>query len=93
MIKGDRFNEGKLKWSNVEFKSLEPLVRVLMFGEQKYGKNNWRKGLDKDEILESAMRHLIAMLDGEETDLESGLPHVGHLLCNCMFYQHECNKE
>ena len=28
----DRFNDGKLQWSMVDFKSLEDMVRVLEFG-------------------------------------------------------------
>lgn len=85
---GDRYNDGKLKWSYVNFKALEPMVQVLMFGAQKYSPFNWQKGLQKDEILESAMRHLTKMIDGEINDPESGLPHIGHLMCNCMFYQY-----
>lgn len=86
--KGLRFNEGKRKWSYVDFKALEPMVQVLEFGAKKYAPFNWMKGLDKTEILESAQRHLIAMFAGEEIDPESGLPHIGHLLCNGMFYSH-----
>ena len=41
--KGSRFNQGKLRWSLVHFKSLEPLVRVLEFGAKKYGDYNWQK--------------------------------------------------
>jgi hypothetical protein len=70
--KGQRFNEGKLKWSLVHFKSLEPMVRVLMFGAKKYSPNQWKKGLNKTEILESMQRHLAALMDGEEVDIESG---------------------
>lgn len=92
-MKGDRFNEGKLRWSLVHYKSLEPLVRVLEFGAKKYGDNNWQKGLDKKEILESAMRHLAALMDGEVYDKESGLHHIGHLMCNAMFYEYFDAKE
>ena len=74
-MKGDRFNEGKLRWSLVHYKSLEPLVRVLEFGAKKYGDYNWQKGLDKKEILESAMRHLTALMDGEVYDKEYITPH------------------
>lgn len=35
-MSGDRFNEGKLKWSLVSWKALEPMVEVLMFGRNKY---------------------------------------------------------
>lgn len=92
-MKGDRFNEGKLRWSLVHFKSLEPLVRVLEFGAKKYGDYNWQKGLDKTEILESAMRHLTDLMDGEVYDKESGLHHIGHLMCNAMFYEYFDAKE
>lgn len=87
-----RYNEGKLQWSHVDFKSLEPMVRVLEYGGRLYGKDNWRKGHDKTEVLESAMRHLAAIFDGEENDPESGLPHIGHVMCNAMFYQYNVNK-
>ena len=50
------------------------------------GANNWKNGLDRNEILESMMRHLTALMDGEEVDSESGESHVGHILCNGMFY-------
>ncbi len=81
-----RYNEGKLKWSLVNFASLVPMVQVLTFGAAKYAPNNWKKGLDRSEILESMMRHLTALIDGEETDPESKLSHIGHLFCGCMFY-------
>lgn len=36
MIRAKRYNDGKLKWSLVDFESLEPMVRVLEFGAKKY---------------------------------------------------------
>lgn len=89
-----RYNENKLKWSLVHWESLKPMVRVLEFGSKKYSPGNWKKGLDRNEILESMMRHLIALMDGEEVDPESGEHHVGHILCNGMFYNfHHTPKE
>src|SRR5690349_20922354 len=85
---GLRFNEGKLRWSLVDYPSIEPMVRVLMFGAQKYDDHNWKKGLNKDQILESMQRHLAALMNGEMCDPESGLPHVGHIMCNAMFFQY-----
>lgn len=84
--KGLRYNEGKPHWSLVHFKSLVPMVRVLEYGAIKYLPENWKKGLKKKEILESIQRHLAAMIDGETKDEESGIEHIGHIMCNCMFY-------
>jgi hypothetical protein len=84
----DRYNSGKPKWSLVHFDSLLPMVEVLEMGAKKYSPDNWMKGLDKKEILESTMRHLAALLDGEDLDKESGLSHMGHIQCNAMFYNY-----
>jgi len=89
---GERFNEGKLKWSMVDFKSLEPMVRVLEFGAKKYSVDNWKKGLDPKEVLESLLRHAFAISDGEEFDPESGLSHIGHIQCNAMFLEFMSKK-
>ena len=35
-MKGSRYNDGKLKWSLVDYKALEPMVRVLDYGARKY---------------------------------------------------------
>lgn len=84
-MEGTRYNQGKLKWSLVDFESLEPLVQVLMFGAKKYAPGNWKKGLKINEIMESSLRHTFAYLNGEDKDPESGLPHLGHIMCNIMF--------
>lgn len=84
-MKGNRYNKGKLLWSLVSWKALIPMVEVLMFGAEKYAPNNWKNGLSWTETAESLMRHLYAWLDGEDYDPESGLHHIGHILCNAKF--------
>ena len=85
---GLRFNEGKPRWSLVNFKSMEPMIRVLEYGADKYSDHNWQKGLNKIEILECMQRHLAALIDGEINDPESGRQHIGHIMCNAMFYSY-----
>ena len=85
MAKGTRHNKGKLKWSLLSWKALEPLVHVLSFGAEKYDSHNWKKGLKYTEICESLQRHMNSFIDGEDNDPESKLTHVGHILCNAMF--------
>ena len=92
-----RYNEGKPQWSLVDFKSLEPLVRVMEYGAQKYARENWKKGLDLNQILESMSRHLFALMSGEIVDPESGCEHIGHIMANAMFWEYhyikQCNEE
>jgi Domain of unknown function (DUF5664) len=82
---GLRANEGKLSWSLVDFESFEDMVKVLQFGETKYSRHNWKKGLKTTEIIESLLRHTFSLLNGEDNCSESGLSHVGHIQCNAMF--------
>lgn len=82
---GTRDNKGKLKWSLVDYKALEPMVRVLMQGEEHYGRDNWKKGLPYTEICESLLRHVYSFLDGNNRDSKSKLLEVGHILCNALF--------
>jgi hypothetical protein len=83
--RAERFNNGKHKWSLVDFKSLEDMVEVLEVGAKKYSPDNWKKGMPYTEIFESLMRHLVDFMNGKDLDKESGLPHTGHILCNAMF--------
>lgn len=121
MSKSLRYNEGKPQWSLVDFKSIEPLVRVMEYGAHKYsvftdqegndvrgldisledassltlkssGRENWKISLDPMKCLESASRHLFALMSGEEIDPESGKSHAGHLHANIMFYTYHTNK-
>lgn len=82
---GDRYNQGKLRWSMLDFEALEDVVRVLEFGASKYERGNWRLGLKHTEIIDSLMRHLHEIMIGNDTDNETGLPHIAHIMCNAMF--------
>lgn len=82
---GMRFNKGKPRWGLVPQSALLPMVEVLEFGANKYAAWNWTKGLSVTEICESMKRHLDAFMEGEDSDKESGISHVGHIQCNALF--------
>lgn len=65
--------------------ALEGIAQVLAFGAKKYAAHNWRGGITYSRLLGAALRHLFAIVRGEDTDPESGLPHVDHLGCCWMF--------
>lgn len=65
--------------------ALEQIALVLEFGRRKYAAHNWRKGIRFSRLIAAALRHTLAILRGEDTDPESGLPHAAHLGCCAMF--------
>lgn len=79
---GARYNTGKPDLSLIPIATLEDEARVWMYGEAKYARNNWQKGMKWSIPFACALRHLAAWQAGEENDPESGLPHLAHALCN-----------
>ena len=61
------------------------LSKVLGMGAEKYARDNWRKGTAYQRRMASAMRHMLAWIEGDDLDPESGLPHLAHAATNCMF--------
>lgn len=82
---GVKHDQGKAPMSLLDRKWLEGTAQVLRFGAQKYAAHNWRKGLPVTRVTDAALRHIMAFLDGEDTDPESGLPHLDHASCCLMF--------
>ncbi len=79
-----RWNKGKTEWSLIDFPSIEPLAKVLMYGKVKYAKDNWKKGWKRQDLVDSLLRHTLALSQGEELDPENGISHVGGVLFNAM---------
>lgn len=63
----------------------EGVAEVLLHGAKKYAPGNWMRGMSWETVAGGMSRHLSAFRRGEETDPESGLPHLFHLACGAMF--------
>lgn len=70
---------GKPPMHLLEREFLEGTARALGFGNQKYAAFDYRDGTTVSQFTAAAMRHLVAFMDGEDIDPESGLPHLWHL--------------
>ena len=57
----------------------------MAHGLQKYGRDNWRKGMDFSRLMDAALRHIYAFADGEDKDGETGLSHLAHARCCLAF--------
>jgi len=84
-----RFNEGKPQWTLMDSDAMLPMISVLAYGKKKYDRDNWKKACPKRlDLMDSLQRHAMKIIAGESVDPESGLPHIGHLMCNAMFYSY-----
>lgn len=78
-------------WLDIDW--LMGVCSVLRFGAVKYSKNNWQKGFEPNRVLDGALRHIYAHVNGEFFDSESKLPHLLHSACGLMFaYFHSKKK-
>lgn len=85
LVEGLKFDTDKLDWWLVP-QTFEQVVRVLMYGAEKYAPDNWRKVQDwRKRYYNAARRHLEDWRHGERLDPESGLPHLAHALCCVLF--------
>lgn len=82
---GLRFNKGKTRYDLIPAFAQEQYAQVLTKGAEKYEDRNWEKGMPWSKILSSLERHLYAIKRGEDYDLETGLLHSAHIMCNAAF--------
>ena len=83
--KGMKFDDDKLRYELLPTRPLQEIVKVLTEGARKYGARNWEKGMEWSRVYGALQRHLMAFWEGEDTDPESGLPHLAHAGCNVLF--------
>lgn len=85
-LTGRKFDAGKLDYTLVPFEGLDEIVKVLMFGAQKYDRHNWRLVANaKQRYAAAAFRHLTAYNKGEHFDPETGISHLAHVGCCILF--------
>lgn len=91
----DRFNEGKVDHTVHYIPALEAEARVWQKSKKKYPDKldvttgqktpNWHALWGEDTVAivgASALRHIFALLQGEERDSETGEYHAAHVRCN-----------
>lgn len=54
------------------------VAEVFHHGSRKYADHNWSLGYAWSLSYDAMLRHLLAFWGGEDTDPESGMPHVAH---------------
>lgn len=76
--KAHKQDRKKIDLSLVPKSVLEYIAKAFMFGKTKYGKDNWKKGMEWTRIYAALLRHLTSWNDKEDLDAESKLSHLSH---------------
>ena len=64
--------------------ALEATARVMAHGARKYGPFNWRTTrIDLQTYIGATLRHLTAIMNGEDIDPDSHEDHWAHISANC----------
>lgn len=84
--KGEKHDSGKSRVDLLEPEFLIAMGEVLKHGADKYSINNWQVVDDfKSRYKAAALRHLLAYMDGELIDKDSGCEHLAMAATNLMF--------
>lgn len=79
---GIKHDSGKPDLSIVPLALEEACARAFTFGAGKYGRNNYKNGLQYTRLLAAAFRHLKAWNEISTGDPESGLSHLDHAIAS-----------
>ena len=80
-----KFEEGKPDPSLFYSSALYETAQVRAFGIKKHGSPVGWKTTEPIRHYDAAIRHIRAVMDGEDYDDESKKLHLAHAICDCMF--------
>lgn len=79
---GIKHDQQKPDLTDIPMDAMFEMGKAFTYGQKKYGKNNYRNGMEASRQLAAAIRHIYQHLDGETFDKESGAMHLGHALAS-----------
>jgi hypothetical protein len=75
----------KRRWSLLPLSPLNSVLEAFEFGANKYGTDNWQKGMSWSRPYNAAMRHITEWWSGEKNAKDSNVHHLAHAIANLMF--------
>jgi len=82
MSKAKKDDTGKPKISLIPKVALWGMAQAFTYGANKYGKWNYKNGMEYTRLADAAYRHLSQFMDGQNIDEESGNNHLFHALAS-----------
>ena len=84
-MEAKKFDNQKPPMSILPWDALKEVSKVMAFGAEKYGRDNWREGMDWTRLSSAMLRHVTSWIEGEDVDDETGLSHLAHAGCCVLF--------
>lgn len=91
-MEGYKDDNQKLRYDLIPPIVPEALASILTHGAEKYGDNNWMKGIKFRRVYAALCRHLAAYRRGKWIDDDSGYPHLWCALAELSFLIHYENN-
>ena len=93
MSDGVKNDAGKRKWTLLPWRELGDVVDVLMHGAKVYPEpDNWKR-VAPERYKDALLRHVLAYIQGERLDPETGKSHLAHAICCALFMMWNDNEE
>lgn len=83
----DAYGDAKVPLTLIPETAIVLCAIAMRNGARKYGAYNWRGTKVQSRIyIEAARRHLAAVLDGEDFDSATGIPHIAFVMATAAIY-------
>lgn len=89
---GKKEIDGKLDYSEINFRLLDLMAKRFMDNKHKYSKGNTLKDINKDDILWAAFRHIRKMIQPIENDPETYEDHLTAVATNMSIILDQLDK-
>ena len=80
-----KYDANKLQWHLLPLDAVKAIIKVLMYGAQKYSPDNWCAGAEWSRYYDALMRHISSWWRRSEGDAETGFSHLWHAGCCILF--------
>lgn len=85
-MNGTKHDSGKPQFSLIPQRALLEVAKVVTFGAETYGVENWKDVPDLEQrFTDAALRHMNAYLRGELLDQQTKLYHLACAITSLMF--------
>lgn len=85
-MQGIKETEGKLDYE-LDWDFITDMAIRMSANKTKYGKDNWKKPIDIEQLKQALFRHALAIMKDDDSE-----DHLGAISCNAMMIRHQLKQ-